>query len=143
MPRIRRMLNSQVECVEPSLLPGSDRCPTYVVHVSLPYSNVLVTRTCIADCHIFVFTDSLGLVHTRDERELSCPHNPLVDLFVQGEVVSDGGAEVGELADNIEFIVVDGNDRRFFCVLSQDVVVFRLIISPKSYRPVRISPSYQ
>ena len=29
---------SQVECVEPSLLPA------YVVHVSLPYSNVLITQ---------------------------------------------------------------------------------------------------
>ena len=38
-----------------------------------------------------------------------------------GEGVSDGGAEVGELADSIEFIVVDGNDRRCFCILSQDI----------------------
>ena len=47
--------------------------------------------------------------------------NPLVDLCVQGEVGSGGGAEVGELADSIEFVVVDGNDRRCFCVLSQDL----------------------
>ena len=30
--------------------------------------------------------------------------NPRVDLYVQGEVVSDGGAEVGELTDSIEFV---------------------------------------
>ena len=30
---------SQVECVEPTLLSG-----IYVVHVSLPYSNVLITQ---------------------------------------------------------------------------------------------------
>ena len=29
----------------------------------------------------------------------------LVNLCVQGEVVSDDGAEVGELADSIEFVV--------------------------------------
>ena len=28
---------------------------------------------------------------------------------------------VGELADSIEFIVVDSNDRRCFCILSQDI----------------------
>ena len=36
--------------------------------------------------------------------------NPLVDLCVQGE-----------LADSIEFVVVDGNERRCFCVLSQNI----------------------
>ena len=35
----------------------------------------------------------------------SCLHNPLVDLCVQWEVVSDGGAEVGELPDSIELRV--------------------------------------
>ena len=43
------------------------------------------------------------------------------ERYPQGEVVSDGGADVGELADSIEFGVVDGNDRRCFCVLSQDI----------------------
>ena len=37
----------------------------------------------------------------------------------QREVVSAGGAEVGELVDSIEFIIVD--DRWCFCVLSQDI----------------------
>ena len=35
--------------------------------------------------------------------------------------MSDGGPEVGELAYHIEFVVVDGNDRRCFCVVSQDI----------------------
>ena len=35
--------------------------------------------------------------------------------------VSDGGAEVCELADSIEFVIVDGNDRRCFGILSQDI----------------------
>ena len=51
---------SQVECVEPSLLPG-------IVHVSLPYSNVLIIQAMWTA--IFVFTDRLGLVHTRDVRQ--------------------------------------------------------------------------
>ena len=38
-----------------------------------------------------------------------------------GEVVSDGGAEVGELTDSIEFVVMDGNDELCFCVLFLDV----------------------
>ena len=61
----------------------------------------------------------------------SCLPNPLVDLCVQGEVVSDGGAEVGELADNIEFVVVNANDRR--CVSSpRTFVFFRLMVRSKS-----------
>ena len=41
-------------------------CPAYVVHVSLSYSNVLVTQA--LQTAIFVFTDRLGLVHTRTVR---------------------------------------------------------------------------
>ena len=41
-------------------------CPAYVVHVSLPYINVLITQALYIA--IFVFTDSLGLVHTRAVR---------------------------------------------------------------------------
>ena len=52
---------------------------------------------------------------------MKLPSHPLVDICVQREVVSDCGAEVGELADSIEFVVVDGNDRRCFCILSQDI----------------------
>ena len=42
-------------------------------------------------------------------------------VVLHGEVVSDGGAEVGEVADSVVLIVVDGNDRRCFSVLSQDI----------------------
>ena len=75
----------------------------------------------------------------------ACPHssratseswsflpNPLVDLCLQWEVVSDGGAAVGELADSIEFVVMNANNRRCLCVLSQAFVFFRLMVSPKS-----------
>ena len=41
-------------------------CPAYVVYVSLPYSNVLITQA--LQTAIFVFTDSLGLVQTRAVR---------------------------------------------------------------------------
>ena len=41
-------------------------CPAYVVNVSLPYSNVLITQALYTA--IFVFTDRLGLVHTRAVR---------------------------------------------------------------------------
>ena len=40
--------------------------PAYVVHVSLSYSNVLITQALYTA--IFVFTDSLGLVHARAVR---------------------------------------------------------------------------
>ena len=51
---------SQVECVEPYLLPG-------IVHVSLPYSNVLIIQAMWTA--IFVFTARLALVLTRDVRQ--------------------------------------------------------------------------
>ena len=42
-------------------------------------------------------------------------------VCVHGEVVSDGGAEAGELTDSIEFVVMDGNDERCFYGLFLDV----------------------
>ena len=42
-------------------------------------------------------------------------------VCVHGEVVSDGGVEVGELTDSIEFVVMDGNDERCSCVQFLDV----------------------
>ena len=51
----------------------------------------------------------MGLVHTRIVRrarfEEPCLPNPLVGLCVQGEAITDGGDEVDELADSIEFVV--------------------------------------
>ena len=38
-------------------------CPACVVHVSLPYSNLVITQAMLTA--IFVLTDCLGLVHTR------------------------------------------------------------------------------
>ena len=77
----------------------------------------------IVDCHICLHRQ-LGTCpqSSRETGERrSCLPNPLVDQCVQWEVVSDGGAEVGELTDSIEFIVIDCNDRRCFCVLSQNI----------------------
>ena len=36
-------------------------------------------------------------------------------------VVNDGGAEECDLADSVEFVVINDKDRRCFCVLSQDI----------------------
>ena len=73
---------------------------------------------------ILVFTVSLGLVHTRVVRRtwvVAAFPDPLVDLCVQGEVVSDGGAKVHELMDRIQLIVIDGDGRWRLCTLPQDV----------------------
>ena len=107
-PRIRRML------LRWNVLSRLS-CPAYVVLVSLPYSNV--------DCHL-CFHRQLGACPNSSRetsQSLSCLPNPLVDICVQVEVVSDGVDEVCELADSIEFIVVDGNDRRCLCIRSQDI----------------------
>ena len=97
-------------------------CPAYLVHVSLPYNNVLITQALYTV--IVVFTDRLGFVHTRTVRRarVAVAFPIIMSISVSNEMfVSYGGAEVGELADSIEFIVVNGNDRLCFCVLSQDI----------------------
>ena len=112
MSRIRRM----VECVEPSLLPGL--CSSCLAAIHQCTGN-----TDIVDRHRFLHRQLGACPHSSREtsESCSCLPNPLVDLRVQWEVISDGGAEVGEIADSIEFIVFDGNDRWCFCVLSQDI----------------------
>ena len=82
----------EVIVVEYSPLPGI-HC-ICVVYVSLPFSSVGCTDTI----------------------------NPLVDHCVQGEVVCDCGAEdVGEMADRMKFIVVDGDEWQCLSILSQYV----------------------
>ena len=105
---------SQVECVEPSLLPG-------IWSPCLAVIEQCAGNTGIAARHICLRRQIGACPHSslRTSESWRCLPNSLVDLCVQGEVVSDGGTEVGELTDSIEFIVVDGNDRRCFCVLSQ------------------------
>ena len=49
-----------------------------------------------------------------------CLPNPLINLSVQGEVVSDGGAKICKLFNDIELIVIDGDGWQFHCILSQD-----------------------
>ena len=64
MPRIRRML---LRWNVLNLL----SCPAYVAHVSLPYSNVLITQAMYTA--ILVFTEGLSTLELCDERELKLP----------------------------------------------------------------------
>ena len=100
----------EVEWVEPSLLPAI-RSPCLAAIQQCPDNTGLV------DCNLCLHRQLGACPHSSREtgESWSCLFNPLVDICVQGEVVNDGGAEVGDLADSIEFIVVDGNDRRCFC----------------------------
>ncbi len=79
--------------VDYSILSGIYRCHTSVYwHCRLP---------------AFVFTDSSGFAHTGVFRRA-------------WEVGIVGGAEVCELADNIVFVVVDGNDWQCLCIMCHD-----------------------
>ena len=94
-------------------------CVAYVIHVSLPYTSVLMTQAMYTA--ILVVTVSLGFVpHTCCEarKDCGCLPDSLVDLHVQREVVGDGGAEVRELMDCIELIIIDGNGWWCFGALS-------------------------
>ena len=72
---------------------------------------------------IFVFTDSVGLVHTRAVRRVRVEAAFPILLAISAS--SDGGAAVGELADSIEFVVVNANNRLCLCVLSQDMRIIQ------------------
>ena len=105
-----------MECVEPYLLLGI--CSPCHAVIQKRAGNIdIVDRDLCLHGHIGACPHS----SSETSESSSCLPNPLVDICVQGEVVSDGGAEVGQLADSIEFVVVDGNERRWFCVLSQDI----------------------
>ena len=84
-------------------------CLAYVVHVSLPYISVLTTQALYTT--ILVFTVSLGLVHTREVRRASvvAAFPILLSICVQGEAVSNGGAKICELFNDIELIVINGD----------------------------------
>lgn len=106
-------------------------CPAYVVHVSLPYSSVLTTQASYTA--ILGFTVSLGLVHTcvvRHVQGLWLPSRS-VELCIQGEVVSDGGAKVGEPMDHIMLVVVDSDGWWCLSTLSQDASLFQANGQPK------------
>ena len=112
---------SQMEGIESFFLSGI----IYVVHVWLPYISVLTTQTLFTT--ILVFTVNLGLVHTREVRRASVvsAFPILINLSVQGEVVSDGGADICELFNDIELIVIDGDGWQFHCILPQDVCLLQ------------------
>ena len=105
-----------MECVEPTLLPGI--CSSCLAAIQQCADN-----TFNVDRHICLHRQLVPCPHSSRATSESwgCLPNPLVDLCVQREVVGDCGAEVGELADSIEFVIVNANDRRCLCVLSQDI----------------------
>ena len=74
-----------------------------------------------------VFIVSLGLVHTREVRQASIvdAFPILINLSVQGEVVGDDGAEICEVFNDIELIVIDGDGWQFHCILPQDVCLLQ------------------
>ena len=77
----------------------------FVVYVLLPYTSVLTTQALYTT--ILVCIVKLGLAHTREVRRASVVAAfPILNLSVQGEVVSDGGAKICELLNDIELIVI-------------------------------------
>ena len=113
-----------MECVEPTLLPGI--CIPCIAAIQQCADNIGNV-----DRHICLHRQ---LVHTRAVRRarVEAAFPILLSTSAPREVVSDGGAEVGELADSIEFVVVNANDRRCLCVLSQDISLLQTMVSPKS-----------
>ena len=99
---------SQVEGVESSLLSGiRSPCRAAV--------QLCADDTGVVGCH-FCFHCQVGVYpHTNREGGESCSRllDPLVGLCVHGGVVGDGGAEVRQLMDGVEFVVIDGNDWRW------------------------------
>ena len=115
MPSIRRML-LRWNVLSLSLLPG-------ICRPRLAAIQQCADNTGIVDRHLCLLRQLGACPHSSCEmgESWSCLPNPLVDLCVQWEVVSDGRAEVGELADSIGFAIATSNDRRCLCVLSQDI----------------------
>ena len=99
---------------------------------SLLSTHLAVIQQCagnmdIVDCHICLHRQLGACPRSSLETNESsnCLHNPLVVIGVQGDVVSDDGADAGELTDSIEFI---GFDRPF----AGRLVFYRLMVRPKS-----------
>ena len=125
------------ECVEPTLLPG-------ICSPCLAAIQQCADNTGNLDRHICLHRQLGPCPHSirATSESWSCLPNPLVDLCVQREVVGDCGAEVGELADSIEFVIVIANDRGCVCVLFRGHSSSSNWWSVRSpYRPVRSSPS--
>ena len=97
-------------------------CLAYVVHGSLPHGSVLMTR--VVHCS-FGLHCQLGVgphVCCEARKGCGCLPDSVVDLHVQRGVISDGGAEVRELMDRIELIIIDGDGWWCLGTLSQDVI---------------------
>ena len=62
-----------------------------------------------------------------------CLPNPLVNLRVKGEVISDGGPKVHELVKDFELIVTNGDDWWCWYVLAQDVCLLQTDDQPKVF----------
>ena len=59
--------------------------------------------------------------------------DPLVNLRVKGEVISDGGPKVCELVNNFKLIVIDGDDWWCWYVLAQDVCLLQTDDQPEVF----------
>ena len=57
----------------------------------------------------------------------------LVDFSIDGQFVANGGAKVSELVDNIQFVVVDGDERWDVHFLTQHVGLFQADGEPEVF----------
>ena len=79
--------------------------------------------TGVVDGHLCFYCQLGVYPHMSRKAGESCGCLPdlFVDLCVQGEVVGSGGAEIRKLVEGVEFVVVDGDDWQYPCVMYQDV----------------------
>ena len=108
-------------------------CPAYIVHVSLPYRNVLITQA--LQTAIFVFTDSLGLDHARAVRrervEAAFPILLSISAYKERLSVMVEPRQVNWLtASSSQSSMVMTGGASVSC--PRTLVLFRLMVSPKS-----------
>ena len=84
-------------------------------------------QECTDDKAIFVFTVSLGFsktcVASRPSVVAAFPVRWLI--FIEGQIVTNGGSKIGELVDNVQLIVVDGDDGWSVHVLAHHIGLFQ------------------
>jgi len=104
---------SQVEDVESSLVSG-------ICGPCLAAVKKCADDAGIVHCHLPPRGQPAVCPHSGREACKCCSRlpDPLVNLGVQVEVVGDSGDKLGKLTNDVEFVVVDGNDRRCCCILS-------------------------
>ena len=111
---------SQVEGIESFLL-------SFICGPCLAAVHQCADNTSIAHDHLGLHCQFGVGPHSCSEASkcCSCLSNPLIDLSVQGEVASDGGAKIRELSNDIELIAIDGDGWQFHCILPQDVCLLQ------------------